>query len=224
MFLAIERHRTNRAYDRHYVVKVENHDTMRARCEQNYRQPNMTAIPDEDDDVHFIPLEALILLLTKASPRFPDIDSVYVDAAVHSIVMGACIDHDVLTIRDLTLEGRIPPVFSGKYLNNNKRPVVNELEACKIASQLLEGFTYLWDMDITHSDLSYNNFLIDEQLNVSPLPSSSLLGKEKGTRCLTKVNIGPNHRLRNDEFRRVIILRPNGVLVPGGHDRAHDNA
>lgn len=170
MFLAIEKNGSNSERDRHYVVKVETHSTMRSRSGQDDKPPNMTAIPDEDEDVHFIPLEALILLLTKSCPQFPNIDSVYVDAVAHSIVMGACIDHDILKTRDLDLEGRDPPSFRGEYLNHKKKPVVNELEACKVASQLLEGFIYLWDMNITHSDLSHNNFLIDEELNVSPPP------------------------------------------------------
>lgn len=189
MFLAIEKHGSDSRYDRHYVVKVETHNTMRNRAQETAR-PTMTAIPDEDDDVHFIPLEALLLLLTTPCPQFPNLDSVYVDAAAHSIIMGACVDHDVLKTPELDMDDRSPPTFRGRYLNHDKKAVVNELQSCKIASQLLEGFMYLWDMNITHSDLSHNNFLIDEELNVSPLPVSK---DKKRKPCLTSVNLGPDH-------------------------------
>ena len=205
MFLAIEKHAINPELDRHYVVKVENHHTMRYRFDRQAQFPTMTAIPDEDEDVKFIPLEALLLLLTTPSPRFPNLDSVYVDAAVHSTAMGACVDHDILKIPELDLEGKSPPTFRGRYLNNKNTPLVNELESCKIASQLLEGFIYLWDMNVTHSDLSQNNFLIDEELNVSPRPLP--MDKEQNGRKprLTSVNLGLHYRYGHDAIWILII-------------------
>lgn len=143
---------------------------MENRARRGYA-PTMTAIHDVDNEYYFISLEALLLLLTGASDRFSDLDSVYVENRLHMTVMRACVDYDILHQLDLN-EG--VPSFQGRHLWNNKKPILDELGGCKVSSQLLEAFAYLWDMNITHSDLSEMNFLVDENLNVSsttPTPS-----------------------------------------------------
>lgn len=127
----------------------------------------MTAIQDNDGKYRYIPYEALLLLLTSGNDRFPTLDSVYTEDELHSILMSVCVDHDILQIEPDELENGRVIAFTGRFLSYEKEPILNELEACKVASQLLEGCVYLRDMSLSHGDLSRLNYIVDENLNVS---------------------------------------------------------
>lgn len=126
----------------------------------------MTVIEDEGT-YRYIPYEAFLLLLASPSDRFPTLDSVYVDDKVHATVMSVCLDHDFLMLEPREIKKDRIVAFTGRFVSCDKLPILNELEACKIASQLLEGYAYLRDMNLSHGDLSKNNYIIDENLNVS---------------------------------------------------------
>lgn len=164
VFLAREVDHEDNSKTKYYAIKIEPHFSMENRRRAHY-YPSMTAIDEEDGHYHFITVEALLLLLTSSCDRFPSLDSVYVEDKLLMTVMGACVDHDVLLLEPPIGTG--VPAFRGRYLWDKKKPILNEIQGCKVASHLLEGFAYLWDMNITHSDLSENNFIIDENLNVS---------------------------------------------------------
>lgn len=133
---------------------------------------------EESTGQRYIPHEALLLMLGSNNDRFPKIDSVYVDDKVHSIVMEACMDPDLLRVEPKDIQGkelqeRRVISFTGMYLTHEKKPILYEEEVCKVASQILEGFAYLRHMNVSYGDLSKANFIIDESLNVTPplLPS-----------------------------------------------------
>lgn len=157
----------NSALYKYYAVKVEAHRTMRNRAHNRALNPTMTAIKDNDGEYRYIPYEALLLLLTSGNDRFPTLDSVYTEDELHSILMGACVDHDILQIEPDELEKGRVIAFTGQFLSYEKEPILNELEACKVASQLLEGCVYLRDMNLSHGDLSRLNYVVDKNLNVS---------------------------------------------------------
>lgn len=116
----------------------------------------------------YIPSEAMILLCLTDSDRFPTLDSVYSHDTYQAIVMSASVDYhrmrDVLPSTNLhTQRFRAYPA---SQLLRKKQAVLSELGASKVASHLLEGLTYLLDMNMVHGDLSINNFLLDKDLNV----------------------------------------------------------
>lgn len=151
-----------------YAVKVEPHWDM--ACQFYIREkPTMTVL-DESTGQRYIPHEALLLMLGSNNDRFPKLDSVYVDDKVHSIVMEACMDPDLLRVEPKEIEGdelqdRRVVSFTGMYLTHKKKPLLNEEEVCKVASQILEGFAYLRHMNVSYGDLSKANYIIDESLN-----------------------------------------------------------
>lgn len=168
MFVAREEHPTNYANNKYYAIKVETHWSMRTRFERD-RGPTMTVIEDEGD-YHYIPYEAFLLLLASPSDRFPTLDSVYVDNQLHSTVMSVCLDHDMLMLDPSEIKEDRVVAFTGRFVHYEKVPILNELEACKVASELLEGYAYLRDMNLSHGDMSKSNYIIDENLNVSTRP------------------------------------------------------
>jgi len=141
-------------------------------------KPTMTVLDELTRQLyHYIPHEALLLMLVSNNDRFPKLDSVYVDDKVHSIVMDACLDYDLLRMDPKGFRTSGPELkrvvaFTGMYLTYEKKPILNEVEVCKVASQILEGFAYLRHMNISYGDLSKANFLVDESLNASPCPLS----------------------------------------------------
>jgi serine/threonine protein kinase len=60
--------------------------------------------------------------------------------------------------------------YVGLHLMQKKKPPLNEIQACKIASQLLEAMVYLLDMHLVHDDLSHRNYLVEENLDVRFAP------------------------------------------------------
>lgn len=153
-----------------YAIKVETHWDMENRATWNYK-PTMTVLDELTRQLyHYIPHEALLLMLVSNNDRFPKLDSVYVDDKVHSIVMDACLDPDLLRMDPKEFRTKDPELkrvvaFTGMYLTHEKKPILNEEEVCKVASQILEGFAYLRHMNISYGDLSKANFLVDESLN-----------------------------------------------------------
>lgn len=57
--------------------------------------------------------------------------------------------------------------YPANQLLRQKQALLSEVGASKVASHLLEGLTYLLDMNMVHGDLSINNLLLDKDLNVS---------------------------------------------------------
>lgn len=137
--------------------------------ESYFTEPAMVPMPFDTQSPIHVPSEALALLLLTESDRFPKIDSVYTHDRFQAIVMSPCVDYapDREPIRgDLAL--RLFPAFTGKYLMTpDNRPLLNEQQACKVASQLLEGLVHMAEVGLWHNDLSINNFVVDQQLNVS---------------------------------------------------------
>lgn len=168
MFVARDEHPTNPANNKYYAIKVETHWTMKNRLDR-VAHPTMTVIEDEGT-YRYIPYEAFLLLLASPSDRFPTLDSVYVDDKLHATVMSVCLDHDLLVLDPREIKKDRIVAFTGRFISCDKIPILNELEACKIASQLLEGYAYLRDMNLSHGDLSKNNYIIDGNLNVSTHP------------------------------------------------------
>ncbi|KAJ5397410.1 hypothetical protein N7509_005523 [Penicillium cosmopolitanum] len=63
---------------------------------------------------------------------------------------------------------RVFKPFTGRYLmKSNGKPLLDEMEACKVGSQILEGFLELADLNLWHNDFSVNNFVVDQELNVT---------------------------------------------------------
>lgn len=128
----------------------------------------------------YVPREAVLLRLLSESERFPDIDSVYVHEHFQVMVMSAdSLDKNPVrdqlgSILDYPTDHKFPG-YPGTNLMQRKRKgtKLNEAEACKVASQLLEALMYLMDMNIIHDDLSHRNYLVDNELNVSPLWKAS---------------------------------------------------
>ncbi|KAM5444267.1 hypothetical protein MferCBS31731_000784 [Microsporum ferrugineum] len=118
----------------------------------------------------FLPVEAVILQLLTQCDRFPTIDSIYVHKEFASIVMSAdSVDDNPLRETLPQLRNAIPthsfPGYNGEQLTRLKRTRVSEIQACKIASHLLEAIVYLMDMKMVHGDLSHRNYLVDKNLN-----------------------------------------------------------
>lgn len=135
----------------------------------------------------FLPVEAVVLELLTECERFPKIDSVYIHKEFASIVMSAnSLDDNPLRETLLLEPGTIPtqhfPGYNGEQLTHLKQTRVTEIQACKIASNILEALVYLMDMKMLHGDLSHRNYLVDKNLNVClislaypPLPLNAVL-------------------------------------------------
>lgn len=126
-------------------------------------------------------MEAIAMIYLNNSDRFPTVDSIYVHGLQWAMVMRACVDvfpegradipnqESFLQPHHGILRYDLPnfPPFSGIYLtNNDHNVVVSEMEGCKIASQFLQGLVQLADLRIAHGDISVNNYLVDQELNV----------------------------------------------------------
>lgn len=151
--------------------------TLKASAEQRWT-PGMAPLQENDHDPpRYIPVEALILLFLADSDRFPNIDSVYVHDQYYAIAMTPCVDDT--PDRHPTPSGnwkREFPTFTGRFLmETNHTPVLDEMQACKVASQLLQALFNLADMNTWHLDLSVWNFVVDEELNVSRTSSQSAI-------------------------------------------------
>lgn len=151
---------------KHYAIKMERHTTYYVA--QHWNPVAMVPIWDPDAElVTYIPTEALALFLLTHSERFPKLDSVYTHHRFHSIVMSACVDSAADRIHDVEAGLDLFPSFTGVYLlNRDATPLLNELQACKVASQLLQGMVHMAEFNIVHVDMSVNNFIVDLNLDV----------------------------------------------------------
>ena len=154
-----------------WAVKMERLKTNTSTWE-NYQSPKMTRLVEGNGQVRYVPREALLLLLLDQCERFPTLHSVYSCGLYSSTIMEGYSDdaHRVQHLTDPLPDGyegakaRIIPSRSGIVLMDQKRPVLNEIQSCKVASQLLEGYAALRDMNVSHGDLSHNNYMIQENL------------------------------------------------------------
>jgi serine/threonine protein kinase len=150
-----------------FAIKVFDHVTVKAIEDRGRRiQPEMMFF-EEGGRVRYIPCEAMIMLLLTRSPRFPTLHNVYTDKDKVAIVMSACIDYDTLQNSPRRAETHKVWAVEGSLLRTRKVPKLNELEACKVSTQLLEAIAYLRDMNLTYDDLSFRNYLVGEDLDVS---------------------------------------------------------
>lgn len=176
MYLARERGDSVDPDDlQHFAVKMERHTTMLGAKERHISQPLMAPILDHTQSLRYIPGEALVLLLLTNSDRFPKLNSVYTHDRFHAIVMSLCIDYasDRQPLQEGDFTRRFPG-FTGRYLMTpDNKPLLNEVEVCKVAAQLLQGMVQMADMNLWHGDISVNNFVMDEQLNVSGFPNKN---------------------------------------------------
>lgn len=109
------------------------------------------------------------MLLLTTSNRFPTLDSVYIHDRFQAIVMSPCVDYasDLRPVPEGGFRRQFSP-FTGRYLmTSDGRPLLDEMQASKVASQILQGLVELADLNLWHNDLSINNFVVDQQLNVS---------------------------------------------------------
>jgi serine/threonine protein kinase len=198
IFAARERHPRRGRQPKHYALKVERHAPV-CRYKDTELQVNFSFNELEEKvsnpENRYIPGEAILLRLLSGSDRFPTIDSVYVHDQFQTMVMSAdSLDEDP---RRNTLGSTFEypprhkfPGYPGTNLMQRRRKgtKLNEIQACKVASQLLEALMYLMDMNIIHDDLSHRNYLVDSELNVS-LPRKHVLSPSPSPRFHRTVNM-----------------------------------
>ncbi|OJJ37399.1 hypothetical protein ASPWEDRAFT_26792 [Aspergillus wentii DTO 134E9] len=159
----------NHDEDQYFAIKIEEvcnlrqHHDYNMMVEMAYMSPEMGALTDQGE-VRYIPKEAQVMLFLTGSDRFPALHSVYSDRHFHATIMEAGIDHAIAGVNE-DYDRKIP-VFTGSYLIHQKIPILNEIEACKVSSQMLEGIRELRNLNLCHCDLSRSNYIIDEELNV----------------------------------------------------------
>ncbi|KAF7181064.1 hypothetical protein CNMCM7691_000193 [Aspergillus felis] len=147
-----------------FAIKVHEHNTI-ATMEDGAHGTEMMFF-EEGGKVRYIPCEAMIMLLLTRSPRFPTLHSVYTEKDKVAIVMSACMDYDTLQLSNGMKEtDKVWAVEGGHLRTPEKEPRLNELQACKVSTQLLEAIAYLRDMNITYDDISYRNYLVGENLD-----------------------------------------------------------
>lgn len=177
VFAARERHPPSGRKARHYALKVERHaPKCQAKGTDIYANSAYKELEETASNAkkRYIPKEAILLGLLSESDRFPTLDSVYVHGDFQVMVMSAdSLDDDPLrdslgSVFDYPTEHKFPG-YPGTNLMQRRRKAtkLNEMQVCKVASQLLEAMMYLMDMNIIHDDLSHRNYLVDSELNVS---------------------------------------------------------
>ncbi|KAH3304146.1 hypothetical protein KXW39_000777 [Aspergillus fumigatus] len=146
-----------------FAIKINEHNTIAAVDDGSHVAEMMFF--EEGGKVRYIPCEAMIMLLLTRSPRFPTLHSVYTEKDKVAIVMSACIDYDTLQLSNGMQEtDQVWAIEGGHLRTRGKEPRLNELQACKVSTQLLEAIAYLRDMNITYDDVSYRNYLVGENL------------------------------------------------------------
>lgn len=163
VFLARER-----TTGKDFAIKVEQHMTLLTAKKNGYEGPPMAAFTDCCNVTRYIPFEALCLFLLTHSDRFPTLDSVYTHGSYQAVVMSPVVDfsNDRVLLSKNDYTRKFPP-FTGKFLMTTEgRPLLDEMGACKVAYQLLEGIFHMAQLNMWHTDMSVNNFVIDENLDV----------------------------------------------------------
>ncbi|GKZ39115.1 hypothetical protein AbraIFM66950_011900 [Aspergillus brasiliensis] len=121
----------------------------------------------------YIPTEAYILLLADGCKRFPTLDSVYSHGKYQATVMEAV---ETKAVREEPYDPYAPTSVwrkfmlnpkSGSSLVTDKKTDASEVDACMIATQLLEATAYLYDMRLCHTDISHVNYLLDDEHNTT---------------------------------------------------------
>ncbi|KAJ5243012.1 uncharacterized protein N7469_001339 [Penicillium citrinum] len=149
----VARERGQSSDPKHYAIKVEDHTTMLSGFLHNYYSPPMVMVLEESRDLR----------------RFPNLDSVYIHDRFQAIVMSPCVDWaaDLRPIPGAEPYRLFTP-FTGKYLmTSDGRPLLDEMEASRVAFQILEGIVEMADLNLWHNDFSINNFIVDRHLNVT---------------------------------------------------------
>ncbi|KAL1961680.1 hypothetical protein VTN77DRAFT_1318 [Rasamsonia byssochlamydoides] len=152
---------------KHYALKVTEYDTLR-KSEITGTRKEMGLWKDgATGEEHYLPEEAVIMLFLGKCDRFPKIDSVYTHGPYFTIVMSSALDGDDRMNADTPTEYKERyRAYNGHSMFYEKKTLLNEIQVCKVASQILEAMIYLRDMGIAHDDLSHYNYLISETLDV----------------------------------------------------------
>jgi hypothetical protein len=173
VFLARERSDSNNQNNpenlKHYAVKVQQHNTLLGAENTGHRSPPNGPVPDNRKSLRYVPEEALIMLFLTDSDRFPTLDAVYTHDRYQAIVMSPCIDYNTERQPSPPKDhSRRFPAFTARYLlTKDHKPLLNPSEGGKVATQLFQAMRQLADMNAWHNDISVNNILVDENLNVT---------------------------------------------------------
>lgn len=129
--------------------------------------------------------------LLRDSEYTSKLDSVYLHKDLvaivmkpHGVVYTEAMDTAPALRRDFSFaDPRTPyyPGFSGGHLIHHKQTKLTEKQVCKVMSHLLGALMALLDLNMCHWDLSLNNFLVDDKLDVCPLMSSLFSRSEANT-------------------------------------------
>lgn len=124
-------------------------------------------------EIRYLPVEAIVMQHLTQSDRFPEIDSIYMHETLQATVMSSFTLHPkwdkARETRKQDLEWKSHdkyPSCTGLLLTHENKPLLNEIQVCKVSSHLLQGIMYLMDMNMVHEDLSPRNYVVDENLNV----------------------------------------------------------
>jgi hypothetical protein len=155
---------------RHYAVKLTSHTTLLCTFLKGHTPEMGKWCDGPDNQIHYIPEEAIWMLFLRNSDRFPAIDSVYTHGEVQAIVMSAVVDYNPerenISMMAMKRLGEYSAV-TGRELVKGKATDLNEKEVQKIASQIVEAWVYLMDMNLAHHDFGLQNFAVSEKLDVS---------------------------------------------------------
>jgi serine/threonine protein kinase len=171
----------------------------------------------------FVPDEAVIMLFLGKSNRFPTIDSVYTDDAFVTIVMSSALDGDPCMNEEMYTQYNTKyHVYSGASMVWEKETLLNEIEVCKIASQLVEALIYLRDMGMSHGDLSHRNYLLGENLDVSMFLERREERERRHANNSCVSSSGPTDRFRYRRYRserravahRALVEQPISRICP----------
>ncbi|KAI9837325.1 MAG: hypothetical protein M1819_000399 [Sarea resinae] len=151
---------------KHYAIKIQGHDPG-----DFVRIGNQKALTMHQ--------EACKLFCIKACDRVSKIHASFRHGPYTIIVMDQfSVDFNPAMNTEPTLlrleDAPRHPGFSGINLTRKKRPMLDEIQCCKVASQMLEALLFLEDRSLTHQDLSQRNYLVDEDLNVQLIDFDSL--------------------------------------------------
>lgn len=162
----------------HFAIKVEiatpwNEAQRYARVMTDPYQEVLPANPNERNLVKYLPVEAIVMQHLAYCDRFPKLDSVWIHEGIQATVMSASAIHPKWNrAREKLPEELDPcqfysfPSCTGTYLIHKQKPLLTEIQVCKVASHLLQAIMYLMDMNMVHDDLSPRNYIVDEYLNV----------------------------------------------------------
>ncbi|KAF3483390.1 protein kinase domain-containing protein [Arthroderma uncinatum] len=167
---------------RQFAIKMEL-QTPLSRATKYQKAPTCLYRETSTGAERLLPVEAIVLQLLTQCDRFPKLDSVYIHREFSSIVMSAdSVDDDPLrgTLPQLkTVPTHLFPGYNGEQLMYWKTTRITEIQACKIASHLLEAIVYLMDMKMMHGDLSHRNYILDKNLNAQLIDFGAVYAAER---------------------------------------------